>query len=177
MHVIFFVSRNKDNKDVPGFKERKRVFFDDGRDAIRMFDEFVRKGVKGELCRWYRSVNSRDMERTRKAMICALVNADVFNPSNLESKAVSIAMKPENAADNQWLFDFDSDSIEKLEEFKEDLLSTPYNVDILRIQKTIHGYAVVVSHGFDTRALMSKWCNIVELKRDDMLLHAWKTNT
>lgn len=27
MKVVFFVSRNKDNRDVPNFKERKETFF------------------------------------------------------------------------------------------------------------------------------------------------------
>jgi len=40
-------------------------------------------------------------------------------------------------------------------------------------QRTVNGYAVIVSHGFDTRNLLKKWFD-VELKRDDYICCFWK---
>lgn len=57
MFVVFFVSRNKDNKDIPNFKERKVSFvvndnYDQGK-LIDKFNDFVNKGLVGELSRLY----------------------------------------------------------------------------------------------------------------------------
>ena len=57
MYVVFFVSRNKDNKDVPDFKERKMSFVvNDNYEyykLMRKFYDFVNKGLVGELSRFY----------------------------------------------------------------------------------------------------------------------------
>ena len=49
MKGVFFVSRNKDNKDVKDFKQRKISFLTDkSLDELKgKFDAFVARGVKG----------------------------------------------------------------------------------------------------------------------------------
>ena len=77
-YAVMFVSRNKDNRGVKGFKERRKAFLSD-RDPetlIPRFKRFVRDGVDGEVCRFYRSANPRDLEKARKKLIVALVEAD-----------------------------------------------------------------------------------------------------
>lgn len=46
----------------------------------------------------------------------------------------------------------------------------------MEFRQTPHGFAIVIPHGFDTRELMSKWQDKVELKRDDMLFEFMAVN-
>lgn len=184
--VAFFVSRNKDNQDVVGFKERKKTLFcKDVYELKEKFYKFVKEGQEGETSRLYVSVNDRDEEKARKALVCALVMEDVpFE--KLKSKAASLAMKPENAVTKKWLFDFDCDNEEEMLAFTSALTwreGTP-TTPVEMVRKTKNGYAVVVPHGFDTRDFLKEWNERlkkqnpnwgVELKRDAMLLWTWKT--
>lgn len=92
--VVFFVSRNKDNKDIPDFKERKMVMFESAK-TMERFNDFVRAGKPGEFCRLYRNINERDMDRVRKSLICRLTMEDGIDLSKIERVTASIAMKPE----------------------------------------------------------------------------------
>jgi len=52
-YAVMFVSRNKDNREVKGFKERRMAFLSD-RDPetlIPRFKRFTSDGVDGESCR------------------------------------------------------------------------------------------------------------------------------
>lgn len=184
--VAFFVSRNKDNQNVVGFKERKEMHFcKDVYELKEKFDKFVNEGKKGETSRFYVSVNDRDEDKARKALVCALVMEDV-PLEKVKTKAVSLAMKPENAATKKWLFDFDCDNEEELLAFTTALTwreGAP-TTTVEMVRKTKNGYAVVVAHGFDTRDFLNEWNERlrkqnpnwgVELKRDAMLLWTWKT--
>ena len=173
MKAAFFVSRNKDNKDVPGFKERKRVFlYDEATDNWHSrFDRFVKEGLPGEFCRFYVSVNERDMEAVRKELICRLVKDEGINLKRIESTIVSIAMKKENAANDAWLFDFDEDDYERLLQFRDEVAK--YTMFVPRVYKTPNGFAIISEVGFDTRELLEHWPN-VELKRDGMLCMYWR---
>ena len=67
IHVVLFVSRNKDNKDVKDFEERRTSFItnqlmNSGYLATK-FDTFVQQGVSGETSRMYYSVNARDYKK------------------------------------------------------------------------------------------------------------------
>lgn len=171
--VVMFNSRNKDNREVNGFKERHMHFFAD--DPMESYEEkftnFVQNGCKGEMCRMYVSVNARDMQKAKKALVCRMVMDDDFNLAKVQSEAVGFAMKHENAAEHQWLFDFDLDDSFKLLEFVEEVQEhSP-----CFYHKTPHGWAVVAEHGFDTRSLLEKWGEWVTLKRDDMLCYKWAT--
>lgn len=70
--VIVFMSRNKDNKEIPDFKERRKAFTvpekslstKDGNIVINhLFHNFVKDGKPGELSRLYMSVNKRSNEK------------------------------------------------------------------------------------------------------------------
>ena len=186
--VAFFVSRNKDNQNVVGFKERKETLFcQDVYELEEKFDKFVNEGKKGETSRLYVSVNDRDEDKARKALVCALVMEEV-PLEKVKTKAVSLAMKPENAATKKWLFDFDCDSEEEMLAFTTALAwreGAPTTA-VEMVRKTKNGYAVVVAHGFDTRGFLDEWNERlkkqnpnwgVELKKDAMLLWTWATKT
>lgn len=78
------------------------------------------------------------------------------------------------------MFDYDDD-LDKVDEFVEDVkkystVTHPKQKESVPIEvvkhKTPNGYAVIVSHGFDTRELLAKWKD-VGLKRDDLLCIEW----
>ena len=173
-YAVMFVSRNKDNREVKGFKERRKAFLSD-RDPetlIPRFKRFVREGVDGEVCRFYRSANPRDLEKARKKLIVALVEAD--SPDTLlriEARTVSIAMTAECAAERKWLFDFDCNDEQKVKEFMDDVIHDG-GFDQLPFYATPHGFGVIAPHGFDTRNLMAKWGACCDLKRDAMAYFA-----
>lgn len=178
MKVMLFRSRNKDNRDLPGFKERSWVFFTDdpSKDCDRRFRSFVQEGVPGEFCRCYLSVNERDMSKVKDRLICALVMDKAFPMDRLESEAVSIAMKAECAAEHKWLFDFDIDNHDQLDKFLDDLRKYLDPLEFT-VYRTPHGWAVIADHGFDTREIYEKWGkdDQVTLKRDDMICYDWAT--
>ena len=161
---ILFVSRNKDNKHIPNFKERRyvRLTTKTAEELKKDFDHWAAKGSEGEFCRFYMKINARDTEKTKKNLIKELI----FN--------AGIANKKECAAERKWLFDFD-DTEDKLEEFINDIkeydkASVPLEIEV---HKTPNGHAVIVNRGFDTRELMKKWSATVELKKDEMLCVDW----
>jgi len=171
---------------VVGFKERKETLFCKNVDeVVDKFYKFVNEGKKGETSRLYVSVNDRDEDKARKALVCALVMEEV-PLEKVKTKAVSLAMKPENAATKKWLFDFDCDNSNEFCAFVHDLVQkegTPVNF-LETGRRTKNGYAVVVARGFDTRGFLDEWNERlkkqnpnwgVELKRDAMLLWTWAT--
>ena len=67
VHVVLFISRNKDNKNVSGFIERRESFITtwnagDPR-LLAEFKRFINLGLPGEVCRMYYSVNARDPKK------------------------------------------------------------------------------------------------------------------
>ena len=189
IHVILFKSRNKDNKHIDGFKERTNSFISSRSYAELLpdFKAFVEKGVTGELCRMYMSVNPRSNSKTFKALQHKMIDGE-FDLSSLPQKVASIAALKGNADDSKnlkWLFDFDPipsvDIKESVKEFVEDVKNcyenterkddTPIDVEI---RKTLNGYAIITNKRFDTRWLLNKWKN-TELKRDAMLCCNWDT--
>lgn len=183
--TVLFISRNKDNKDVKGFKQRSQVFLtseytsvQEETNLFKDFNNFVDKGVLGETSRWYMSINERDSKKVNNKLIHYLIDHPEMNPASIPAKSVGLAQSIECAITKKWLFDFDNDDYEKLVEFKEDIRKA-INVDKWEVihYETMNGYAVVVPHGFDTRDLLSKWNKeetIVEVKRDGMLLLDWE---
>ena len=66
LYVYLIRSRNKDNKDIPSFKERAKTILEyrENEDkVIEVFKDFATKGLPGEQTRLYRSVNSRNEEK------------------------------------------------------------------------------------------------------------------
>ncbi|MBO0467916.1 hypothetical protein JZO73_10275 [Enterococcus plantarum] len=166
-YVAMFVSRNKDNDMVEGFKQRSRAFLTQKTpgELLVDFKEFYERGVPNETCRFYISVNARKYSVIYKALQHQLIDQMNLNLTNIEKLIASLSMKNGTALTNKWLFDFDDDK-SLFKEFISDL-STEIDGEILKIE-TPNGYAAVVEHGFDTRELLKKWSN-VELKRDAML--------
>ena len=195
INVVLFVSRNKDNKDIKNFKERRNAFVTtrDKHDfrLIEDFNAFVRKGQPNEMCRMYFSVNPRSNEKTQKALLHQLID-EQYNMATMPQRIAAIDAKKENAADSKhlkWLFDFDPVEGENLDELvnafvndinhyhnntrtKNNEKRLPINIDGY---KTPNGYAIIVDQRFDTRELLQKWTN-VELKRDDLLCAKWAYN-
>ena len=197
--VIVFMSRNKDNKEIPDFKERRKAFTvsekslstKDGRIAVnRLFYNFVKDGKSGELSRLYISINKRSNEKTFIALQHEMLNKK-FNLATMPQKIASIAARKENAHDPKnlfWLFDFDridglsdNEFDDKIQEFVEDIkltcfLNTGINSDdLVLMRKTVTGAAVIINNHFDTRELLKRWPNVT-LKRDDLMLVMWKEN-
>lgn len=197
--VVVFMSRNKDNKEIPDFKERRKAFTvsekslstKDGRIAVnRLFYNFVKGGKPGELSRLYMSVNKRSNEKTFIALQHEMLNGK-FNLATMPQKIASIAARKENAYDPKnllWLFDFDriegltdNEFEDKIQEFVEDVKLTytltkgEYLEGLMFMRKTVTGAAVIIGDHFDTRSLLKKWPNVT-LKRDDLLCVMWKTN-
>lgn len=170
--IVLFVARNKDNKHIKDFKGSSNQFLvTDVSNVSEKFEEFISKQLDGVLCRCYISVNKRNGNLIQKQLISYLALNDM-DLSKIESKTVSIAMLPQYATAKKWLFDFDYENEEQVLEFIEDIKDADPTVEV-KYKKTVHGFAVVTSHGFDTRALLAKWFDC-ENKKDGMLLVDWK---
>ena len=170
--VVLFVARNKDNKHIEGFKGRSQQFLmTDVSNVSEKFEEFVSKQLDGTLCRCYVSVNKRNGSLVQKQLISylALNDADL---SKISRKTTSIAMLPQCAVTKKWLFDFDYESEEQVLEFVQDIKDINNTLEV-EYKKTVHSYAVVTNHSFDTRELLKKWVEC-ENKKDGMLLLGWK---
>lgn len=193
LNVVLFVSRNKDNKHLETFKERKVSFVTtkDFEEIKSQFQVFVNEGQVGEFSRMYVSVNPRSNSKTFKALQHMMLDQE-FDLSTLPQKVASLAAKVENVyGDKQnWLFDFDP-----IEGQDVEVLMTKFVADLhiahettqtkkgqkrppisVTLHKTPNGYAVIVNQRFDTRQLLQQYPN-VELKRDAMLCYAWGYNT
>lgn len=190
--VVLFVSRNKDNAHLHQFQERRNAFTTtkSPENLQNEFNTFVEKGLPGEMCRMYISVNERSNEKTFKALQHKMLD-HTFNLATMPQQVAAIAAKQENAYDNnhlKWLFDFDPrdgyDLNNDLSLFLKDVEDAHQTTQTRRGQprptmtivahKTPNGYAVIVDQRFDTRKLLEKWTN-AELKRDDLYCHTWKT--
>ena len=193
LNVVLFVSRNKDNKNLETFKERKVSFVTTkGFEEIKsQFQVFVNDGQVGEFSRMYVCINPRSNSKIFKALQHKMLDQE-FDLSTLPQRVASLAAKVENVyGDKQnWLFDFDP-----IEGQDVEVLLTKFVADLhiahettqtkkgqkrppisVTLHKTPNGYAVVVNQRFDTRQLLQNYPN-VELKRDAMLCYAWGYNT
>lgn len=180
LRVVLFVSRNKDNKDVDEFTERRMSFLTrehwNSEYIMNKFQHFVNNGVPNEVCRMYYSVNARDNDKVYKELLHFLIDSPDFNLCSIQSKLAGIAAKKENALTKHWMFDFDIDDNKKVDEFCNDIIECDSEV-VYEVHKTPHGYTVITSRGFDTRKLMEKWDTDVTLKRDDLLCVHWLINS
>lgn len=92
LNVVLFVSRNKDNKHLETFKERKVSFVTtkDFEEIKSQFQVFVNEGQVGEFSRMYVSVNPRSNSKTFKALQHMMLDQE-FDLSTLPQKVVSLA--------------------------------------------------------------------------------------
>ena len=185
--IALFISRNKDNKNIEGFKQRSQTFLtskqynslEDRLDILKDFDNFVDKGVLGETSRLYMSINERDSNKVNNKLVHYLIDHPEMNPASIPSKSTSIASKIECAVTKKWLFDFDINEAKYAYAFLDDLVEMS-GIPFGKISKhgTKSGYAFIVPYGFDTRELLEKWNkdkHVVEVKRDELLLVDWRT--
>lgn len=181
-YVVLWVSRQKDNKDIEGFKERRKSFICTP-DMIEHYEEafnaFVNDGLPGELSRMYISVNARHMPTIRKQLMHFLIDNDDFNLCAIQSKIAGIAAQKECAAERKWMLDVDNVTEEQLNDIQHDVIEYSKNthniINTIETYTTPHGYAVVIDHGFDCREFAEKWKEYVTIKKDDMLCLAWQT--
>ena len=186
-----FTSRNKDNKELEGFKQRTKAFLHkrDLEEDLNLTDTiegvvlelkeeflyFVDQGVRGETSRMYVSINPRNTDKANVDLVHYLIDNPNTSPNNVYNKLVSFASKKENALSQRWLFDIDTDNEE---EFNSVLNSIKYygkfNESNLTLSNTVNGYAIVVPHGFDSRKVLEEH-SFVELKRDGNVLGTWET--
>lgn len=191
--VVLFVSRNKDNKNLSNFTERRNAFTTTKKpeQLYNQFNAFVAQGQVGEMSRMYVSVNPRSNTKTFKALQHKLLDNE-FNLSSLPQRVAALAALKENAYDSKhlkWLFDFDPVEGKNTKEFLQEFLAdVQYYHETtqtkqgevrptmtVKTYKTPNGYGVVVDQRFDTRELLAKWTN-VELKRDDLVCVEWAKN-
>ena len=178
LYVYLIRSRNKDNKDIPGFKERSKTILEwnyNERKVIEKFEKFTKEGLPGEKVRLYRTVNARNMDKIRKNFIIRLLSDNV-NMTKLNRVLASVSQMSDVREESKWLFDFDCKDEDKVKEFVLDCKR--YSNDaFVELHETPNGYAIVVSHGFDTRKLMTKWLGVdITLKKDGLLFLDMKVN-
>ena len=186
LYVYCFISRNKDNKNIKGFKTRSKsilAYAEDFDKIKKEFKEWAAAGVPGERTRLYRTLNARAEDKIRDAFIVHLIkNKPLTTTKSYSNLLPSIAMKSECRGESKWMFDFDIDDEELVDVFIYDIkkITTIYwdenqeHVAVSGIKakkyKTPNGYAIVVPHGFDTRNLLKKWEGYdITLKKDDLL--------
>ena len=180
LYVYLMRSRNKDNKDIPNFKERAKTILEyrENEDkVIDAFKSFAAKGVPGEQTRLYRSVNSRNEEKIREEFIIRLLR-DKPSMTQLNRPLASVAQQVQNRDESKWLFDFDVDDELLMNDFVHEIVMCS-EIPLLDIEvyKTPHGYAIIVPHGFDTRELMEEWKDYdITLKKDELLFLDMITN-
>lgn len=184
MGLVLFISRGKDNENVAGFKQRTYQFLtkEPANSGIlkRKFKKFVEKGEFLERSRFYYSVNKRDRNKTKRALLHYLIDHDDLDLGRLDNLAAGISAKPENKAENKWMLDLDIDfnadyddyikEQRKLNKLLKCVIQDSGDENIVdRIIDTPNGYHIIVKHGFDTRNILDKYPNL-ELKRDDFYL-------
>lgn len=180
LYVYLMRSRNKDNKDIPNFKQRDKTILEykENEDKIiEEFKSFAAKGVPCEQTRLYRSVNSRNEEKIREELVIRLLR-DKPSVTLLNRTLASVAQQIQNRDESKWLFDFDVNNREMAANFLSDInhFSGIKLIDI-NCHKTPHGYAIIVPHRFDTRELMEKWKDYnITLKKDELLFLDMITN-
>lgn len=195
INIVMFVSRNKDNKGIVGFKERRLSFpttWDETDERLHeRFKEFKQRGLEGETSRLYFSLNARDNKKvTRSLLHFVLDNQLELNPAGLSLLVTRIAMQKENASTKHRLFDFDSGDLKLLKEFISDLKSRGLSDTEVNVRETVNNYAVTIAHGVDLRGIVDtmpdlpverkkdkgpwKWgSDIVTYKPDDLVLVDW----
>lgn len=165
LKVINFMSRNKDNKEIEGFRPRSKFIVTerDVKDFEDEWREFVDGGVDGEFSRFYVAVNERDEGKVRKKMMIRLLEHEpAMTSATINNTLVSCAMQKECAVTKKWLIDFDGTN-EQWYPFLKDLCD--YAIDFYHYP-TVHGRGVVVNHGFDTRDLIKKYGDIITIHKD-----------
>lgn len=176
-HTVLFKSRNKDNKHLKGkgFKERAKTFLTDlpEEELLEEFEDFVNKGEKGEVSRFYKSVNSRNVKKANLKMVHHLIDYPELEPHKLATKYVSLASQKDCSNTKKWLIDVDESKI-GLSVYKELIKGLGKDFRNIEVYPTVSGYAIVTPRGFDSRGLLGLGYDI-SIHRDGELLVSHKT--
>ena len=193
LKVYLMTSRNKDNQNIEGFVPRRRAFlaYEDKDYIERKFREFVSNGISGEMCRLYKSVNARDEEKVKKALLIKLISDDNIHIGRIQSICVGVAAGKECADEKKWMIDFDSLDEKMLAEVEEYIVRQLITDSkrskkgeiaevtarcLIHHHRTPNGYAIIVPWGFDSREFMEKFKDICTIKKDDLLCVKWEKN-
>ena len=176
LYVVFFISRNKDNKDIKNFKERKKAFISSKtiEELKQEFLDFCNKGLNFEMCRFYMSTNARDRIKINKALTHFLIDNPEFSSEDIPAMIVRIAAKKENAIEKKWLFDFDDNNEDDCNNFCKMINDIDPNISITKY-KTPNGFHIISNKGFDTRKLFENFSKVT-LKKDDLRLIQYHIN-
>ena len=123
LYVYLFKSRNKDNKDIPNFKERCKTILayeDEEPSVFEKFEKFAADGLPGEKTRLYKSVNSRNETKVREEIIIRLLR-DKISVTKLENLIASAAQQIHNRDESKWLFDCDVTDEKIIKELIKDI--------------------------------------------------------
>lgn len=170
LHVVLFISRNKDNKDVEGFKERRKSFVSSKstEELMEDFNIFCSKGVDLETCRFYISFNARDRVKTNKELVHYLIDNPEIPTEDIPAIITAIAARKEQAAEYNWMFDFDDKDENRCNDFCDKIYEIE-PIASLKKYKTPNGFHIITNSHFDTRELLKEFPNAT-LKRDDLTL-------
>ena len=176
LYVVFFTSRNKDNKDIKNFKERKKAFISSKsiEELKQEFLIFCNKGLNSEICRFYISTNARDRIKINRALIHFLIDNPKISSEDIPAMLVIIAARKENALEKKWLFDFDDNEEDNCNTFCNMINDINPNVNITKY-KTPNGFHIISDRGFDTRKLFEKFPKIT-LQKDGLRLVQYYVN-
>lgn len=182
LRVVQFVSRNKDNTEVKGFKVRRTSFVSTRSDEelIEMFKVWTRQGKQDEFSRLYVSLNKRNHKSVKHSLIHYLLDQTDLNMGAIDSHIAMIAAQPEHAITKKYFYDFDSDEVEEFvkdlkEAFSKHLKRCGLEEKELKVEvlKSPNYYTVVLEDRFDTREIDEKWKGIAEIKKDCLYCLYW----
>lgn len=151
LNVVLFVSRNKDNKHLKNFTERRKTF-----KALQhkmLDDEFNLSSLPQRV---------------------AALAARKENAYDSEHLNWLFDFDPVEGQDTEKLvYKFVEDLLLAHENTKTKKGQKRPKMSV-KLHKTPNGYAVIVNQRFDIRQLLQDYQN-VELKRDDLLCYSWDT--
>lgn len=176
LYVVLFISRNKDNKDIKNFKERRKAFVS-SKSIEELKQEFLifrNKGFDSEKCRFYISTNARNRIKINRALTHFLIDNPEIPSEDIPAIIVRIAAKKENALEKKWLFDFDDHNEDNCNIFCKMINDIDPNVSITKY-KTPNGFHIISDRGFDTRKLFEKFPKVT-LKKDAFRLVQYYNN-
>lgn len=180
LKTVTFISRNKDNAHVEGFKPRTVSFVvKDGNidGVLAKFDDFVYQGVVGERSRCYMSVDCADATKVQTELAVKLIRQEV-DLTKIDSMVASLASKPEMSLTKRLLLDFDSQDEDLLNQIIKILKDNHgFNATEIKKFRTVNGLTIVLPHNFDSRELSLQYKDILEFKKHAFLLHAHGVST
>jgi hypothetical protein len=166
-----FVSRNKDNKSLLehniDYKQRSHgivlhtdytgillceILNENFWDKIKpLFDEFVHQGLPGEVSRLYCGINVIEKSVVKKDLQHYLLDNDDVDLTNMNALIARLVEKGHPKATKHWLFDIDTTDQDTVMEFAAQVPSRS------QLFRTLHNYAVISEHGFDTREILKRF--------------------